>query len=267
MKKRLLSAFIPRLFSRLPPGQPLIFRFCRDYVDAFNNENNSNIHTNGELTLMHKYLPDSKMVFDVGANIGLWSELALEINPAINLHCFEPSHSTYKTLIDNLKAWENVICNNFGLSSSRQQAELLVFEKESGMNSLYSREGLEDGWGIQPQSIKENIELRTLDDYCDEKEIRQIDFLKVDIEGNELEFFRGAKNLLSKNLIRLIQFEYGGTYIDSKIFLKDIFKFFSNYPTYRFYKIFPASLKLFEHYDQREENFQYQNWVVTNAIL
>ena len=267
MKNRLLNVFIPRLFSRLPPGHPLIFQFCRNYVDAFNNENNSDIHTNGEYTLMRKYLPESKMVFDVGANIGLWSKLALEINHSIILHSFEPSHPTYITLLNNLKSRENVICNNFGLSSSRQRAELLVFEKESGMNSLYPREGLEDGWGIHPQSIKEDIELRTLDDYCAEKEIRQIDFLKVDIEGNELELFRGAKNLLSNNQIRLVQFEYGGTYIDSRTFLKDIFKFFNNYPTYRFYKIFPSSLKLFEHYDQREENFQYQNWVVTNALL
>jgi hypothetical protein len=59
----------------------------------------------------------------------------------------------------------------------------------------------------------------------------------------------------------MIQFEYGGCNIDSKVLLKDIFEYFSGM-NYRFYKIFPDRLKFFQRYDQRLENFKYQNWLL-----
>jgi hypothetical protein len=59
----------------------------------------------------------------------------------------------------------------------------------------------------------------------------------------------------------MVQFEYGGCNIDSKVLLKDIFEFFSGM-NYRFYKIFPDRLKFFQRYDQRLENFKYQNWLL-----
>jgi FkbM family methyltransferase len=264
MNKRLYDKFISIIFSRLPPRDSTVYKYCHRYVDAYNGENNSDIQTNGELRLLHEYLPKAEVVFDVGANIGLWAKLALEINPSISLHCFEPSLPTFNKLLNN-KFPPNIVCNHFGLSSSQRKAELLIFDEGSGMNSLYRRTGLEDGWNIPTQSKSEIIELRTLDGYCDEMRIERIDFAKVDIEGHELEFFHGAKKLLAHRQIKLIQFEYGGTNIDARTLLKDIFELFKEYPEYQFYKILSDSLRLVERYDQRLENFQYQNWAIICA--
>lgn len=251
------------LLSHIPRGDEIVYRYCLRYVNYFNGENNANKAENGELRLLQEQLPKAKVVFDVGANIGDWSKLALKINPSISLHCFEPSRFTYNQLIENHLP-SNVICNPFGLSSSSHQANLWVFGDGSEMNSLYRREGLEESHHLSPQSRSEVIELRTLTDYCSEKEIDQVDFLKVDIEGHELELFRGAEKLLSNYQIRLIQFEYGGCNIDSRVFLKDIFEFFSSYPKYRFYKILPNALRNVKCYEQSLDNFQYQNWVIIN---
>jgi hypothetical protein len=57
------------------------------------------------------------------------------------------------------------------------------------------------------------------------------------------------------------QIEYGGCNIDARVFLKDMFELFSPFP-YIFYKIYPRELRRVKRYDQRLENFQYQNWVV-----
>jgi len=89
-----------------------------------------------------------------------------------------------------------------------------------------------------------------------------VDFLKVDVEGHELECFRGANTLLSNRRIKAIQFEYGGCNIDSRVFLKDIFAFFGDFPRYHFFKILPHGLRLVQTYDQRLDNFQYQNWAI-----
>lgn len=66
--------------------------------------------------------------------------------------------------------------------------------------------------------------------------------------------------MLDQGRIHQIQFEYGGTYIDARILLKDLFDFLIPYG-YRLYKIYPNELRPIECYDQRLENFQYQNWV------
>ena len=57
-----------------------------------------------------------------------------------------------------------------------------------------------------------------------------------------------------------IQFEYGGTYIDAHLLLKDIFWLLTSYG-YRLHKICPHELRMVDHYERRLENFQYKNWV------
>ena len=85
---------------------------------------------------MRQVLHKCNTVFDVGANIGHWAKLALQINPDLNLHCFEPSRSTFQELLSN-KFQSNVICNNFGFSSTSGEACMHVFRDGSALNSLY----------------------------------------------------------------------------------------------------------------------------------
>lgn len=209
---------------------------------------------------MRQTLVSSQTVFDVGANVGEWAAQALSIQPKLNLHCFEPSRATFLRLL--AKAFPpDVACNNFGLGSGREKKTLYVFENGAGINSLYRRQGLEDGWGLMPQQLTETIWLDTIDHYCQEHGVRDIDFLKVDVEGHELAVFRGASQMLAQGRIRTIQFEYGGCNIDAGVLLKDFFTFFRPF-AYTFYKIYPQELRRVERYDQRFENFQYQNWAL-----
>jgi FkbM family methyltransferase len=217
------------------------------------------MQTNGEFHFMRRCLPHCGTIFDVGANVGEWTALALSINPGASIHCFEPSRSTYRRLVANGFP-ATVVCNNLGMSSVRGEAKLFVFEECSGSNSLYLRQGLAN-LGLLPQKHDETVRLDTLDHYCLERGIRAIDFVKVDVEGHELEVFRGMTGLLRSGQVKVIQFEYGGCNIDAGVLLKDIFAFFKDY-AYRFYKIYPTEARLVPMYDQRLENFQYQNWAV-----
>lgn len=258
------NRFISFALSLLPLDNEVVYRFCKNYIDVFSGQNNGDMFTNGERRIVEEWLQKSVTVMDVGANVGEWSRLALSINPAINLHCFEPCLSTYQELIKN-DFPVNVVSNQFGLSSSERNAELFIFENHSGLNSIYRREGLEAGYHLAPQSNRETVRLTTLDQYCTGARITLIDFMKVDVEGHELEVFKGASQLLSNNSIRFIQFEYGGCNIDSRVLIKDIFEFFRGFPDYKIFKVFPTYLKDIEKYDQRLENFQYSNWAVINS--
>ncbi|MBK8637482.1 MAG: hypothetical protein IPN92_04070 [Chromatiaceae bacterium] len=71
---------------------------------------------------------------------------------------------------------------------------------------------------------------------------------------------QGAARMLEQERIERIQFEYGGTFIDARILLKDLFDILTPFD-YHLYKIHPNRLVAADRYEQRFENFQYQNWV------
>ena len=88
--------------------------------------------------------------------------------------------------------------------------------------------------------------------------------MKLDVEGHELEVLRGMTATLKRRQMGTIQFEYGGCNIDSRALLKDIFAFLKA-QDYELYKMHPKSLRHVPGYDQRLENFQYQNWVARRS--
>lgn len=123
---------------------------------------------------------------------------------------------------------------------------------------------MEDGRGSTEQHQKETVRLDTLDANCQRAGVEMIDLLKTDVGGHELEELRGVLGMLSQRRIKLIQFVYDGCNIDARVLLKDFFDLF-NCCGYRLIKIFPDQLRWIAHYDQRLENFQYQNWVAIHA--
>jgi FkbM family methyltransferase len=243
----------------------LLYRFCRSYVNRVHGENNGDMKTNGELRWLKEVAPLCHTIFDVGANIGEWTELCLDINPLAKIHCFEPSQTTYKELEKRFleQNSQKVFLNHFGLSSDSGETSLHLFHECAGSNSLYQRKGL----SIQ-QEKTELVKLKTLDQYCKENNliVDHIDLLKIDVEGHELDVLKGSKDMLEANKVDRIQFEYGGCFIDAKILLKDIFELLAYY-NYRFYKIYPLRLEPIKSYDQKLENFQYQNWVAISSKI
>ena len=251
------------LLLKILPKNRHLYSFCKSYVEKHDGDCNGDMMTNGEYRLMQHFLPDSSVVFDVGAHTGEWAKHALTIRPNLEIHCFEPGRDNFEKLVMNV-AGDHVICNDFGLGSSKGERPFFIYRDAPGLNSLYQRRGLEDGWGLEKTEEIETVRLDTLENYCREKNIKKIDFIKIDVEGHELEVFKGGDSLFRDGRVRVIQFEYGGCNIDSKVLLKDIFEFFEGME-YRFYKILPDTLRPVERYDQRLENFKYQNWLIVDS--
>ncbi|NEP84617.1 MAG: FkbM family methyltransferase [Okeania sp. SIO3B3] len=237
-----------------------LYQACRFYADRYQGLNNDDVAFNGELHLLQQILPASQVVFDVGANVGLWTQLALEINPQATFHCFEPNAAVFEQL-QNRQFPITVNRRNVGLSNTAGQRELHIFEETSTMSSLYQRRGLES-YNIANSQFTELIVLETLDNYCQQHAIDNIDFLKMDVEGHELQVLQGATRLLTEQRIQLIQFEYGGCNIDAKVLLRDFFDLLGPLG-YTLYKVLPTHLETVPSYTQQYENFQYQNWLAS----
>lgn len=237
-----------------------LYRLCLRIVDRVDGAGNSNLHTNGESALLKRNLRNGDVVFDVGANIGEWAHACLAANPRVDLHCFEPSRFTFHKL-EKANLPSNVHLNNFGLSSASGPAILRIVAEGHPLNSLYLQQGVS---GVSWESGTEQVDLKTIDDYCAQHKIHRVDLVKVDVEGHDLEVLKGAARMLAQNRIGLIQFEYGQATLAARVFLIDIFTFFLKLcPRARFWKILPQQLVEVPRYDQRLETFRYTNYLVS----
>lgn len=249
------------VFKLVPKNQALLYKICNRYIDLVNSDNNSDFYSNGEARLIRSIVNSMSkggVIFDVGANIGEWSLYCLQIAPQVELHLFEPSAFTYSRLLEN--TWpQNVNINNFGLGEKIETLSLHLFDDASGMNSLYARRGI----GNHEIVKTEKIEIRTVDKYCEEHNIQKIDFMKIDVEGHEFAVLKGAEKMLSSQKISLIQFEYGGCNLDSRVHLGDIWYFVSQFG-YKIAKIYPNDLHFFKKYSPQYETFKYSNWVAVH---
>jgi FkbM family methyltransferase len=261
----ILRKYALRLASIVPQDSKTIYEVSRAYVNQFRGENNVDFFSNGEYRFLKDNINYFNLLFDIGANIGDWTEMVLSLRKDIQIYCFEPAPDTFIKLAERCFP-DNVVINNFGLGSIVQSRDLYVFEEDSGLNSLYKREGLEYV-GVKTPVKTERVNIQTFDYYCLHYKIDKVDYVKIDVEGNELEVLEGMRAMLGGGKVGVVQFEYGGgTYIDARILLKDVFGFFRGLD-YVLFKIYPKELRLYEKYSQDVENFQYQNWLAIRRDL
>lgn len=108
------------------------------------------------------------------------------------------------------------------MSNINSRSILYSNESGSGLGSLTKRKL--DHFGID-FSVEENIELIRFDEYSVNNIIdKDIDLLKIDVEGHELKVLEGVGEKI-KN-IKIIQFEFGGCNIDTKTYFQDYWYFF-----------------------------------------
>ncbi len=223
---------------------------------------NCDMNTNGEALVIAQYIKTGDIVFDVGANIGDWSRQVLS-KANIILFAFEPVPATYELLKENIKG-HNVHTLNLGLSNEVAVRDFFYYSQNlnySQLSGLYYRPILHTLFNIIPEKIA--IQTTTLDKFCSEHLISHIDFLKIDTEGAELEIFNGAQHMLEQNLIKVIQFEYGGCNKDSNTTLHQLYTLLGSYG-YNVYRIVPNGLMLLSEWYSEYENFRYSNYM---AIL
>ena len=243
------------------PKNRYLSNFCQTYLNYYKNENNSDMSTNGELWFLRKILLDCDVVFDVGANVGDWSNAVISLNTSCSLYSFEPSLTTFNKLRLNISS-EKAILKNIGLGSVLEKSLLHVNENRDTLSSLFCREGLNLPDSLNKLST-EVVSIERLDEFCRHQNIARIDFLKMDVEGFEMEVLIGSGKFLSEKRINIIQFEYGGANIDAKVLLKDLMGLLIS-SGYKIYKIHSNFLEHIESYNQTLENFQYKNFIAVS---
>ncbi|MFK7731534.1 MAG: FkbM family methyltransferase [Pseudomonadales bacterium] len=168
---------------------------------------------------------DFKTLFDVGCNVGDWSLMAAEHFSKAHIHTFELSNVTYEVLANTLSD-ERFINNNCGLSDAEGTIHYKDYGPESKFNTLLGNATYHDD---QIAVTEREGRVRTGNAYCAEHGIQNIDFLKVDVEGAEHMVLNGFSELLSRQAIRAVQFEYGYTNGDAHFLMRDFYQLFEGF--------------------------------------
>ncbi len=202
-------------------------------------------------------------LFDLGANTGAYLGELTEVFAQTNykVHSFEPSQSSLAKLKAKFSANPSVIIVNKAISSKSGTAVLYSDRETSGMASLVRRDL--EYLNIDHGKTEETVTTSTVDEYCQQNKIERIDFMKLDIEGLELEAFKGASAQLPST--SFLQFEFGGCNIDTRTYFKDFFMLLN--PQFKIYRILKDSLCLIPEYNQLYEQFQTTNFLCVNRSI
>ena len=208
-------------------------------------------------------LKDSpNIVIDIGANKGLYSQELLNRYPKANFYLFEPSFSNIQILHKKFGANKNFKIYQKAVSNATGQAKLYSDEEGSGLASLTKR-------NLNHFSMEMNIESNVDTIRLDEFFLRNlpgltIDYIKIDIEGHELDALNGMGGSISD--VKIIQFEFGGCNIDTRTYFQDFWYFFKS-KNFRIYRITPTGCKLISAYKESDEFFMTTNYIAANNSL
>jgi len=147
-----------------------------------------------------KNVKKGDIVFDIGANIGLYSILLSKlVGNTGTVYAFEPNPLTVKYLKKNLTLnnCHNVIVSQIALSDENGK---IILKKTVGGGDAFN-------YIVKSQDAdeeKEIIDAVRLDDFIITNKIDRLDFVKMDIEGAELLCINGAKEKMLKILKPII---------------------------------------------------------------
>ena len=151
-----------------------------------------NPEKNNELNEIKKYINEGDIVVDIGANIGFFTLFFRSIvGKKGKVISFEPEIKNYEVLKKNVEInnLENVKCYRYAIGSEKKELRLNVSE-------FTGQHNIDDSGEIK-------VECFPLDDV-----VKNVNFIKIDTEGYEVQVLNGMKQLLKNKPIIVLEFYY-----------------------------------------------------------
>jgi FkbM family methyltransferase len=149
----------------------------------------------GEWKFLARYLREGMCFFDVGANQGFFTLLAAQkTGTGGRVFAFEPSPREFARLCCNIRLnrFKNVVLEPVAVGTCGGLTDFHVCLGKWG--SLSSIMPLPCDTTDPQQTIK--VPVTSIDAYSSRNNIEQIDFIKIDVEGGELDVLKGGINVL-----------------------------------------------------------------------
>ena len=149
------------------------------------------------LSCWEKEVRGTKVIFDVGANAGIYCLAALAVQQDAMVYAFEPTPEIAAHLRETaaLNRLDRLYVNEVAIFSETRSAVLKRFRGELGTN-----EGMNFISDEADDSSVERVQTITLDQFCIDHKIDHIGLMKIDIQGHEYSALKGAIPTLKSTL-------------------------------------------------------------------
>ena len=146
--------------------------------------------------IIAKELKPGMTCLDIGSNIGYYVLLENKIvGKKGKVIAIEPSPYNFECLKKNLEFPENSTVKTFNFAAGDIDGEIRFFvnERSNGCQVLYEGRKVPN----RPGKII-NVPIRTMDKFVEEQNLKNIDFVRMDVEGYEYNIFKGMSKTIEK---------------------------------------------------------------------
>ena len=190
---------------------------CKFYVDVVDKRVtpvdtfNFDMYEKDDSEMLFKLINDGDTIFDIGANIGWYSNHLAKKFPNSTIYSFEPIPETFNQIRANTKlnGAMNIRLNNLALSSKKEK---LTFYYSPTVTGASSSQNITENQSM----TKLELEAETIDNFIISNSIDKLDFVKCDVEGAEyfvyqggLETFKHKKPIIFTEMLRKWAAKFG----------------------------------------------------------
>jgi FkbM family methyltransferase len=178
--------------TRLEPGFWWIA-----WKDVIRNEVLDGTFEAAERRFVERFLQPGMTAVDIGAYYGLYTLIAsVAVGSQGRVVAFEPSPYQMKRLRWHLRLNRSRNVRAEDVALGRVEGEGTFFSVPGGAAGFSSLRRPDVGAEVRPILVR----IMTLDSYLRQHSVGTIDLIKIDVEGGEMDVFRGAENLLRQEL-------------------------------------------------------------------
>lgn len=268
IRGEVMYGFLERVF-----GRERLWRIGRWLYTGARREMNFHLATNGEYDLQKRLATyfaarsgEAPVILDVGANLGAWARplgeaIASAGVEGAKLVAFEPGPGQRERLEVNLNGtpgFADVTILPYAVGAENGTGDFALTGEATGSSGLVTETG-EAPQGTAAEIV--SVEIRTLDSLLDELGLAQVDYVKVDTEGNDPNVLYGAVEALRAGRIGAMQFEYNYLWLNNRFALAQIFRFAEDLD-YRIGKIVPGGVELYDAW-----HFELDRYIIANFLL
>ncbi len=148
----------------------------------------------GTNRVLEQYVKDGDVVIEAGANMGSETLLLSRLTGKGKVYGFEPNPYTFDRLKTNVSINElaNVEVYDLAVGEKNGEISFNIYPKNfcnAGMSSKYMD---------TPLTRKITVNQQTLDSFVESHNINKVDFLKMDIQGAEMDLLAGAATMIAR---------------------------------------------------------------------
>jgi FkbM family methyltransferase len=146
-------------------------------------------------------------IFDIGAHYGETAIKYKGVFPDANVYSFEPFPESAKVFLRNTGMYSKIELIEYAFSNKKGESKLYINASDATNSLLNST--ITNSWVDNATKNDRTLTVRvdTIDNFCEQNNINEIDILKLDVQGGEMLVLEGAIQMLSSKKINVIFME------------------------------------------------------------